>query len=883
MLAVQAHWQLLIPWQYRTDDLLSHIGDLLALPDFRRISLWLITRQFDKLWKDPALLRMLKQNCTICGEAVSLQYITVHLRLEHQLGPNDLHLIVMQLCRIYSAEHSEEPYCDHCGELLPTLDVLEFDPVPDMHLPGCPLILHMAAFLMHPVLHKSPFDPSSWPSPQAIETAFQRREHQRLMFNVRHSDTAGQDFDQLIKCGPHLLQDSGIQAIIKQQCLLCHTLCILPGKLIQHVRQHDYKQYNTMWCLRRLQLFNAPCSFCGSDSHLETCVCPALLNLAVFLTNGRRPGQSEFDLEQLAYSRPTQKLGHQGRRRSQAQQTPAQEGQRRLNDSFNGHQHQGNDAGDGQDLVEARGHHQRPAPGIRVRSLSPAGRRQSPASAVGMSPDLAEGRPQSVAETHDGVVHDRDPAGPIGQTPEGATQRGCGAGLHQVQPHRREPTDAVSPLGCQHPTTGADQGEASANWRSPTDHQHDPPNPHVGDRNHSPISLSLQGQDGGSSGESSPVSMDCRQPDSREIVESVANSVISQHLATCEADSEATNPTALLPDQAAGQDVVDDRSKFLVRVLENDTATMCYVNAAMTALSWLTLLCQSLMPSRWTRGYELMRGLCQWNPLPLNLRVFQPFLWLLFGAFSEADLLTQQDILEFTTFILDRLQPQFLSCSWCTRFQYTTQVSHPVLDSEKGDRFAPILLRFINYLDTHCSLTDLIRHWHDHSGLCRASDEAGDCIILMFDRHIEGQNRKCQQKVSLPSGLIHFPFFVDGTGSIGFQSFRLAAVTFHLGSSPHSGHHRTALRYQGRWLIYDDNTLPDAALDLSDEILCNITTLWLVKPTPIAVRTMDQARSSASTAEPTPMASTATTASSGSTAPPDEPHSKRSKKIEDTG
>ena len=225
MLAVQAHWQLLIPWQFRTDDLLSHVGDLMALSDFRRISLWLITRQFDKLWKDPALLHMLKQNCTICGAAVSLQYITVHLRLEHQLGPNDLHLIVMQLCRIYSAEHSEDRYCDHCGELLPTLDVLEFDPVPDMHLPGCPLILHMAAFLMHPVLHKSPFDPSAWPSPQAIEVAFQRQERQRLMFNVRPSDTAGQDFDQLIKCGLHLLQDSGIQAMLTQQCLLCHTLC----------------------------------------------------------------------------------------------------------------------------------------------------------------------------------------------------------------------------------------------------------------------------------------------------------------------------------------------------------------------------------------------------------------------------------------------------------------------------------------------------------------------------------------------------------------------------------------------------------------------------------------------------------------------------------
>ena len=98
--------------------LLSHIGDLLTLTDLKRISLCLLTRQFDKLWRDSALMNMPKSHCTICGESVSLQYITVHLRLEHQLGPNDLHPVVVQLCRIYSAEHSEDPYCDHCQELL---------------------------------------------------------------------------------------------------------------------------------------------------------------------------------------------------------------------------------------------------------------------------------------------------------------------------------------------------------------------------------------------------------------------------------------------------------------------------------------------------------------------------------------------------------------------------------------------------------------------------------------------------------------------------------------------------------------------------------------------------------------------------------------------
>ena len=52
-------------------------------------------------------------------------------------------------------------------------------------------------------------------------------------------------------------------------------------------------------------------------------------------------------------------------------------------------------------------------------------------------------------------------------------------------------------------------------------------------------------------------------------------------------------------------------------------------------LAWCTLLCQGLHPHLWAHGFELLRGLCQWNPIPLNLRVFQPFLWLLFGAFTE--------------------------------------------------------------------------------------------------------------------------------------------------------------------------------------------------------------------------------------------------------
>ena len=412
-------------------------------------------------------------------------------------------------------------------------------------------------------------------------------------------------------------------------------------------------------------------------------------------------------------------------------------------------------------------------------------------------------------------------------------------GLHQVPPHRCESDDAFSSVGCGGTAIAADQGQASSHRRGESDHPDDPSDPSIGAGNHPSIPLPFQSSDGRGLGQGSPISMDCGQSHTGRTLESLANRVISQHLATCEIDPAATDPTTHSACEAAGKDAVDDRTKFLVRILENDTSTMCFVNAALIALAWCTLLCQGMNPSCWAFGFELLRGICQWNPLPLNLRVFQPFLWLLFGAFQIADLAVQQDILEFTAFIIDRLSPSFISCRWCTKFQHITRVSHPVLDSEKGDRYAPILLRFVNYLDDTCNRTDLIANWHDSSGLCRASNQERRCLILMFDRHVDGQNSKCTQKVQWMSDTVSFPCFADAEGNVAFQPFSIAAVAYHIGHTPHTGHHRTALKYHGQWLVYDDNRLPDHSSVLSDEVLRNITMIWLVQPTAITVRTME--------------------------------------------
>jgi hypothetical protein len=246
-----------------------------------------------------------------------------------------------------------------------------------------------------------------------------------------------------------------------------------------------------------------------------------------------------------------------------------------------------------------------------------------------------------------------------------------------------------------------------------------------------------------------------------------------------------------------------------------------------------------LEPDQWQFGFELMRGLTQWSCVPLNVQLYPPFRWLLTGVWSDDELLAQQDIIEFGSILLSRMMPKFVSCSWTTRIQHMTKEVHPHLDSEKGAQYSPILLRFADINAPCSSLVALIDSWHDSSGLCRANDQACPCLILMLDRHLPGLNQKCQQRVDIADGIVHFPCFISDDGDISFTQFDIAAISFHVGNNPNSGHHRTAVRYQKQWLVYDDNRLPDIMPFLTDQILQNITLIWLIQCNTVAARTIN--------------------------------------------
>ena len=412
--------------------------------------------------------------------------------------------------------------------------------------------------------------------------------------------------------------------------------------------------------------------------------------------------------------------------------------------------------------------------------------------------------------------------------------------LSEIQLGGCGPQHAVPEMGPNGQEADSEQGEEPADWRSPEHPGECGDNSAIGTSDHTSISCTVQPSEGEREQSFHPFSLDGGTSDAGRAVESATQNILSQHLATCEVDLATAEPAENRSDEAAPRDLTDDKPKFLVRILMNDTGTVCYANATLLALLWCTLLVGGLQPANWTFGYEMMRGACQWTPVPLHLLDYQPFLWLLCGDWTIEDLRMQQDILEFCTFLLSRLQPKFLSCSWCTRFQYVTGVSHPSLDSEKGTQHAPILIRFIDHQAPACELQDLISHWHDPQGLCRASDQAHSCLVLMLDRHIEGLNQKCVQRIDIGANRISFPYFLTAEGDIQMKQYDIAAITYHLGQSPNSGHHRAALRYHGFWMLYDDNRLPDKQTMLSDLILCNLTMIWLVDSCDRASRTMHE-------------------------------------------
>ena len=843
----QAFMPMMLPWTFRTTELISFLGDLLPLPALRRVCWSLMTRDFSSLWTDPDLLYLLKHQCIACGEVHTLSSIEAHLNYEHQFTRARAHAVLVQLCAIFVQAHSDSHFCDHCGEMLPSeLDDFELVALPERHLKYCPLMLHFAVLLMHPVFHKPAYVPLQWPTPQEMALAHQHQELQREMFNAG-SSIYGFAYETLVRCGLRLIQDEMIHEALAFQCLLCQKKFFMPSTLQKHLQSHNYKQLQAMWCYLQLGAQLLPCDFCAQDTHPLPPQCTAVLNVAIYLANGRRPRQCETALAGSVDGQTNDRLGiglrQQGEQRSLQQKT--QKANHTVTTFFRSQTEGSNraPAQPGASMPETRRHLECTAGGASIHPSHHTGGWIGPAYPP-PEDDGMEAEPTTAAhhvETQPGLGTGGDSCSSPDDLAAGAQYGRDVQRMPGAQSDRCRPQHALSVLVPESAEALAKQRAQPPTGRSATHHEQLGQN-HEGrwERDTSipcPHQTELRGES-----QDRALLVDHTLPGERRSLESTPDTLLSFRLASCPhflASSESSAQQSGEADPATA--VVDEHdgvAKKILRVLINSTGTLCYANSLVLALAWATLMTGSLVSECWRCGFEFLRTYTQWSFVPVDLWRCPPFRWLIFGEWQESALLSQQDITDFCCYFLGRTQPSFVSCQWSTRVQHVSGEHLPELACEKGYKFAPITLAFEDHMATHCSLVQLISFWHDPEGLCRAIDEVGSCIVLAVDRHNPELHRKCRQRIDIGDGVIHVPTFSNNTGDITFLEYHVCAVCYHLGEQATMGHYRTIVQYQGHWMNYEDSQLPERLLHIPEYALQNCTLIWAVRSSPAAARTM---------------------------------------------
>ena len=206
------------------------------------------------------------------------------------------------------------------------------------------------------------------------------------------------------------------------------------------------------------------------------------------------------------------------------------------------------------------------------------------------------------------------------------------------------------------------------------------------------------------------MALDDLQQDQSGTLERDQDAVLSRFLATYHGPGQTTIDAEI----AHGPETDEKSVKYSLRLLLNQSCTMCFANAALLGLAWVTLLCDGLHASCWRLGVLLMRWMTAWTPVPLDLRQTEAFSVLLDGdTWGLRDINKQQDLLDFLCYLMPLMQPSFVHCGWVTRPALLADVSDLRLRDEKGHRFQPLRLQLDDHAQTDTSIQKLVHQWHD--------------------------------------------------------------------------------------------------------------------------------------------------------------------------
>ena len=517
--------RIIVPWCYRTTDLMDIFETLLPGPTLKKIATMFMSRQFEQLLHAPEIFQLLSRRCIWCDETVELKHAMAHLRVAHSFDIQRLQVIIRQLAAVATQDH-QGFWCSFCGELLPSGERDDdISPLPEKHMQQCTYIKLVALMLSYPVWHKKAYQPYQWPTTNEVERAYQRMHLSLVQYNVCPSaqhDTLGAAFEPLADCGIQSLSDPQFLELAKYTCLMCTRSFFTPWKFVQHLYTHNYRQMDTHFCLHRLQLRCAePCPFCDSSKHLPQLagICPTLLNLATFLVNGSAEpyGRGNRYVETHPYPGPDDKAGADSQRWTAGQEAQAE--QRATGQQLQAVLRRPVRDG-GQTGTSNRIEPSCPSSRTPVFTAHQPGSGEHHPCHDGRDETVASDRQEAATETPPSRSHDGHSEKPS-RNPDEVRPKGSSLeGRDEDAPPERNRSDALPSLGSIHQTTQIEP-------RGHTEHG----GGGAGSAEHLQTGARSNNKAQGSTGQSGALAVAAEQQKSARDLGGSAQTVLSQHLA----------------------------------------------------------------------------------------------------------------------------------------------------------------------------------------------------------------------------------------------------------------------------------------------------------------------------------------------------------------
>ena len=176
----------------------------------------------------------------------------------------------------------------------------------------------------------------------------------------------------------------------------------------------------------------------------------------------------------------------------------------------------------------------------------------------------------------------------------------------------------------------------------------------------------------------------------------------------------------------------------------------------------------------------------------------------------------QQDAADFLCYILPLLAWCFFTGPWLPKWaatQYGDDASMDDID-EKGEGFAPIMISICLPVPDY-TLQDFVSLWHGTNGHQRTLIDFPKGTCFHLDRVRTSPQRYTDTTEVFITEFVCMPCLISG--NIRWVSYKVVAVTYHMGPHFTSGHWRTSVWQGGgwhRWLHYDDAIIPEVGTSL---------------------------------------------------------------------